>query len=60
MKKINVLKICYWCLLSISCLMAALVFPKWSSKNFIIIIMIILCAKGAGFVDRMIYEEKEK
>lgn len=60
MKKINVLRICYWCLLSISCFMLAIVFPKWTLKDFIMPTIIVLCAIGAGYVDRMIDEEKEK
>lgn len=40
--------------------MLATVFPKWTFKDFIIPIMIVLCAMVAGYVDRMIDEEKEK
>lgn len=54
MKKINVLKICYWCLLFTSGFMLATVFPKWTFKP----IIIMLCALGAGYIDRMIDEEK--
>ena len=60
MKKINILRICYWCLLLISCFMLATVFPKWTFKDFIIPTIIMLFATGAGYVDRMIDEEKEK
>lgn len=60
MKKINVLRICYWCLLVIACFMLATVFPEWTFKDFIMPIIIVLCAMGAGYVDRMIDEEKEK
>ena len=60
MKKINVLRICYWCLLSISSFILATVFPKWTFKDFIIPIIIVVCAMVAGYVDRMIDEEKEK
>lgn len=59
MKKINVLRICYWCLLVIACFMLAIVFPKWTLKDFIMPLIIVLCAMGAGYVDRMIDEEKE-
>lgn len=58
MKKINVLKICYWCLLFTSGFMLATVFPKWTFKGFTMPIIIMLCAFGAGYVDRMIDEEK--
>ena len=60
MKKINVLRYCYWCLLFISGFMLAIVSTKWTFKNFIMPLIIILCAIGAGYIDRMIYEEKEK
>lgn len=60
MKKINVLRICCWCLLSISCFMLATVFNKCTFKDFIMPLIIVLCAMGAGYVDRMIDEEKEK
>ena len=60
MKKINVLRICYWCLLIIAGFMMATVFPKWTFKDFIMPLIIMLCAMGAGYVDRMIDEEKEK
>lgn len=60
MKKINVLRICYWCLLLISCSMLATVFPKWIFKDFIMSLITVLCAMGAGYVDRMIDEDKEK
>lgn len=60
MKKINVLRICYWCLLLISCFMLATVFSKWTFRDFIMPIIIVLCAIGAGYVDRMIDKEKEK
>ena len=60
MEKINVLRICYWCLLSISCFMLAIVFPKWTFKDFIMPLIIVLCAMLAGYVDRMIDEEKKK
>ena len=40
--------------------MLATVFPKWTLKDFIIPTIIMLCAMGAGYVDRMIDEEKEK
>ena len=58
MKKINVLRICYWCLLSISSFMLVIVFPNWTFKDFIIPMIIMLCAMGAGYVNRMIDEEK--
>lgn len=60
MKKINVLRICYWCLLLISGFMLATVFPEWTFKGFIISIIIMPCSMGAGYVDRMIDEEKGK
>lgn len=60
MKKINILRICYWCLLLISCFILAMVFPKWTFKDFIMPLIIVLCAMGAGYVNRMIDEEKEK
>ena len=60
MKKINVLKICYWCLLSISALMMVLRFPIRTLKDFLTLIIIVTCAIAAGYVNRMIDEEKEK
>lgn len=60
MEKINVLRICYWCLLLISSFMLATAFPKWTFKDCIIPLIIVLCAMGAGYVDRMIDEEKKK
>lgn len=60
MEKINVLRICYWCLLLISGFMMETVFPKWTFKDFIMPLIIMLCAMGAGYVNRMIDEEKEK
>lgn len=58
MEKINILRICYWCLLLISGFMLATVFHKWTFKDFIKPTIIMLCAMGAGYVDRMIDEEK--
>ena len=58
MKKINILRICYCCLLLISCFMLATVFPKWTFNDFIIPTIIMLFAMGAGYVNRMIDEEK--
>ena len=60
MKKINVLRICYWCLLLISCFMLAIIFPKWTFKDSTMPLIIVLCSMGVGYVDRMIDEEKEK
>lgn len=60
MEKINVLRICYWCLFSISGFILVAVFPKFTFKDFIMPLIIMLCAMGAGYVDRMIDEEKEK
>ena len=40
--------------------MQATVFPEWTFKDFIMPIIILLCAMGVGYVDRMIDEEKEK
>ena len=40
--------------------MLAIVFPKWTLKDFIMPLIIVLCAMGAGYVDRMIDEEKGK
>jgi hypothetical protein len=40
--------------------MMATVFPKWTFKDFIMPLIIMLCAMGAGYVDRMIDEKKEK
>lgn len=54
MKKINVLKICYWCLLFTSGFMLG------TFKDFITPIIIMLCAFGVGYVNRMIDEEKNK
>lgn len=59
MEKINVLRFWYWCLLLISGFMLTTVFPKWTFKDFIIPLIIMLCATGAGYVDRMIDEEKK-
>ena len=36
------------------------VFPKWTFNDFIMPLIIVLCAMVAGYVDRMIDEEKEK
>lgn len=60
MKKINVLRICYCCLLLISSFMLATGFPEWTFKDFITPPIIILCAMSAGYVDRIIDEEKAK
>ena len=60
MKKINVLRICYWCLILFLSFMLAIVFPKWTLKDSIMPLIIVLCAIGAGYVDRMIDEEKKK
>ena len=58
MKKINVLRICYWCLLVIACFMLGTVFPKWTIKDFVMSIVIMLCYMAAGYIDRIIDEEK--
>jgi len=60
MEKINVLRICYWCLLLISSFMLTAIFPKWTFKDFIMPLIIMLCTMAAGYVNRMIDEEKEK
>ena len=60
MKKINVLRICYWCLLVIACFMLSTVFSKWTIKDFVMPTVIMLCCMVAGYIDRIIDEEKEK
>ena len=59
MEKISVLRICYWCLLLISGFMLAIVFPKCTLKDAIMPLIMTLSAMGAGYVDRIIDEEKE-
>ena len=59
MKKINVLRCCYWRLVLMCGSTMATIFPEWTFKGFIMPLIVMPCAMGAGYVDRMIDEEKE-
>ena len=59
MKRKTFLRICYWCLLVIAGCLSAIVFPKWTLKDIIIPIIIMVCCIGAGYIDRIVDEIKE-
>ena len=60
MKKTTILRICYWRLLTVASFLLAAAFPKWTFRDWIIPLIIVLCGMGAGYVDRMLDEEKNK
>ena len=56
MKKINVLRICYWCLLIIAGFIIAVIFPECNFKHFVSLLAIMMCCIAAGYIDRIIDE----
>ena len=57
-KKINILRISYWFLLIAASFMMATVSPEYTFKVFIMQLVIMICCIGAGYIDRIIDEEK--